>query len=220
MQIVARSLSKSFRLGPNHIHVLKDVSFEIRPGEIVFIVGPSGAGKSTLLYSLAGMEKPDQGEIHIEKKNLYSMSDSQRATLRNTRMGFVFQSYQLLPELSALENAELPTRIRGKLGRAQATALLEKVGLKDRLAHLPSELSGGEQQRVAIARALVNEPDILFADEPTGNLDTATGEEIVKVLIGLAREAQRTVLIVTHDLNLAKLGDRLLKMADGALLDE
>ncbi len=220
MQIVARSLSKSFRLGPNHIHVLKDVSFEIRPGEIVFIVGPSGAGKSTLLYSLAGMEKPDQGEIHIEKKNLYGMSDSQRATLRNTRMGFVFQSYQLLPELSALENAELPTRIRGKLGRAQATALLEKVGLQDRLAHLPSELSGGEQQRVAIARALVNEPDILFADEPTGNLDTATGEEIVKVLIGLAREAQRTVLIVTHDLNLAKLGDRLLKMADGALLDE
>ena len=189
----------------------------MKHGERVFLCGASGAGKSTLLYTLAGLERPTAGEVHFEKEDLYHVSAARQAALRNNRMGFVFQSYMLLPELTALENVALPGMIGGRPDRARAAELLEKVGLGPRTGHLPSELSGGEQQRVAIARALANRPSMLFADEPTGNLDSTTGGEIIDLLLGLAGENGTTLLAVTHDADLAARGDRVLHIRDGQL---
>lgn len=213
----ARGLRKSFRLGSSTLEILRGVDLDVRRGEIVFLCGASGAGKSTLLYTLAGLERPTTGEVHFEDESLYGVSASRQAALRNTRMGFVFQSYMLLPELTALENVALPGLIGGKPDREHAAELLGKVGLGPRTGHLPSELSGGEQQRVAIARALANRPSMLFADEPTGNLDSKTGGEIIDLLLGLARENGTTVLAVTHDADLAARGDRVLHIRDGQL---
>lgn len=197
--------------------MLRGISLNVERGEIIFICGASGAGKTTLLYTLAGLERPESGTVEFEGRNLYNGRSSSQARFRNTKMGFVFQGYFLLPELTAVENVSLP----GMIGRGEATKeaaeSLAAVGLADRLQHLPAELSGGEQQRVAIARALVNDPDIIFADEPTGNLDSATGESIVDLLLKLARERQKSLMIVTHDTALAARGDRELHIKDGQL---
>src|SRR4051794_8385517 len=175
-QLVARDLRRSFKIGSRRIEVLRGISLEVQQGEAVFLCGASGAGKTTMLYTLAGLERPGSGTVSFEGRQLYTGSASADARLRNERIGFVFQGYFLLSELTAIENVLLPTMIGGKLRRQQAEAALERVGLKDRMQHLPTELSGGEQQRVAIARALINDPSIIFADEPTGNLDSKTGE--------------------------------------------
>jgi putative ABC transport system ATP-binding protein/lipoprotein-releasing system ATP-binding protein len=216
-QLIARDLYRSFRIGPRRIEVLRGISMEVAFGEAVFLCGASGAGKTTLLYTLAGLERPEAGTVEFEGRKLYSGSSASQAAIRNQKMGFVFQGYFLLPELTALENVMLPGLIRGKTDRAAGESSLRDVGLADRMHHLPAELSGGEQQRVAIARALTNDPDIIFADEPTGNLDSKTGDTIIELLLELARSRQKTLLVVTHDTRLAGLGDRQLRIADGVL---
>jgi predicted ABC-type transport system involved in lysophospholipase L1 biosynthesis ATPase subunit len=216
-QLIARDLRRSFRIGSRRIEVLRGISMEVRRGEAVFLCGASGAGKTTLLYTLAGLERPESGTVEFEGKRLYTGSSSSQAEMRNRKMGFVFQGYFLLPELTALENVMLPGMIRGRANRDTGEASLKDVGLGDRLHHLPAELSGGEQQRVAIARALTNDPDIIFADEPTGNLDSKTGDTIIDLLLELARSRKKTLLVVTHDARLAELGDRQLQIADGML---
>jgi putative ABC transport system ATP-binding protein/lipoprotein-releasing system ATP-binding protein len=218
MQLVARDLSQSFQMGPRKVHVLREISIEIRRGEIIFICGASGAGKTTLLYTLAGLERPESGRVEFEGRDLYSGRSSVQARFRNEKMGFVFQGYFLLPELTALENVSLPGLIGRRSTVDKAQESLRAVGLEDRMQHLPAELSGGEQQRVAIARALTNDPEIIFADEPTGNLDSKTGDAIVDLLLQLARERSKTLLVVTHDLELAKRGDRQLHIRDGQVI--
>jgi len=216
-QLQATDLHRSFRISKTTIQVLRGVSLDISCGESVFLCGASGAGKTTLLYTLAGLETPESGAVTFEGKSLYTMGADRLTQLRNRRMGFVFQSYFLLPELTALENVLVPAMIRGTASEAKGSALLERVGLGERLHHLPAELSGGEQQRVAIARSLINDPAILFADEPTGNLDSHTGEAIIELLLGVARSDKRTLVVVTHDEQLARRGDRLLRIEDGRL---
>lgn len=216
-RLTARGLRRSFRIGGQHIEVLRGIDLDLAPGETVFLCGASGAGKTTLLYTIAGLETPEAGTVEFEGHALYKLSGNGLARLRNERMGFVFQSYFLLPELTALENTMLPAIIGGKKSEARAKELLERVGLKDRFDHLPSELSGGEQQRVAIARSLVNDPSILFADEPTGNLDSRNGETIITLLLELAKADGRTLAVVTHDDRLAVRGDRTIRIEDGLL---
>jgi len=216
-QLVSKDLSRSFRMGRTNLNVLRGISIGVQKGETVFLCGASGAGKTTLLYTLAGLERPEGGTVTFEGQDLYSLGSDRLARVRNKSMGFIFQSYYLLPELTALENVKIPGMLAGKVNSELAEALLERVGLKERMNHLPSELSGGEQQRVAIARSLVNDPTILFADEPTGNLDKNTGESIIELLLGVARDDKRTLVVVTHDENLAKRGDRLLRIEDGLL---
>jgi putative ABC transport system ATP-binding protein/lipoprotein-releasing system ATP-binding protein len=216
--IVARDLRRSFTLGKGKVDVLRGVSLEIQSGESIFLVGASGAGKTTLLYTLAGLERPESGTVTFEGRELYKSGESSQARHRNERIGFVFQGYFLLPELTALENTLLPSMIGKHTSEERAIQALERVGLKHRLHHLPAELSGGEQQRVAIARALMNDPSVVFADEPTGNLDSHTGQEIVGLLMNLVRESGKTLVVVTHDPKLADRGDRKLEMRDGLLV--
>jgi predicted ABC-type transport system involved in lysophospholipase L1 biosynthesis ATPase subunit len=216
-QLVAHELRRSFQIGRRRIEVLRGVSLEVQHGEAIFLCGASGAGKTTLLYTLAGLERPESGEVEFEGQKLYRNGESALARLRNQKMGFVFQGYFLLPELTALENVMLPGMIGRHPGKEACAQSLSAVGLGDRLHHLPPELSGGEQQRVAIARALTNDPDIIFADEPTGNLDSRTGDAIMDLLLGLAQERNKTLVVVTHDNNLAQRGDRTLRIVDGLL---
>lgn len=216
-QLIARDLFQSFRMGPRRIEVLRGISMEVAHNEAVFLSGASGAGKTTLLYTLAGLERPESGSVEFEGHRLYSGSSTAQARMRNEKMGFVFQGYFLLPELTALENVLLPAMIGGRTKQTDAEESLAAVGLADRMQHLPAELSGGEQQRVAIARALTNNPDIIFADEPTGNLDSKTGDAIIDLLMNLARERKKTLLVVTHDARLAARGDRQLQIKDGVL---
>jgi predicted ABC-type transport system involved in lysophospholipase L1 biosynthesis ATPase subunit len=217
--IQARELRQSFRIGDRSLDVLRGVSLDVRAGEAVFLVGASGAGKTTLLYTLAGLERPASGSVVFEGKSIYDLDRRAQSRLRNARMGFIFQGYFLLPELTAFENVLLPAMIGGnaKARAALAAESLRAVGLADRMHHLPLELSGGEQQRVAIARALINEPSIVFADEPTGNLDSRSGHAVMDLLLALAREKRKTLLVVTHDMTLADCGDRKLEMRDGLL---
>ena len=217
VHLSARDLRRSFKMGSRQIDVLRGISLDVRHGESVFLVGASGAGKTTLLYTLAGLERPESGTVTFEGRELYSSGEREAARLRNERMGFVFQGYFLLPELTALENVMLPMMIDRRASREAAACALERVGLKDRLHHLPAEMSGGEQQRVAIARAIINDPSVIFADEPTGNLDSKTGETIVDLLLALVRENQKTLLVVTHDDRLAERGDRKVEIVDGLL---
>jgi predicted ABC-type transport system involved in lysophospholipase L1 biosynthesis ATPase subunit len=216
-QLVARDLFRSFRIGSRRIEVLRGISLDIARSESIFICGASGAGKTTLLYTLAGLERPESGIVEFEGRNLYNGSAASQARFRNQKMGFVFQGYFLLPELTALENVSLPGMIGRKPSKEIGEESLTAVGLADRMQHLPSELSGGEQQRVAIARALTNDPEIIFADEPTGNLDSRTGDAVVDLLLNLARERKKTLLVVTHDSSLAARGDRELHIKDGLL---
>src|SRR6266480_3680398 len=185
-------------MGARRIEVLRGISMEIERNEAVFLSGASGAGKTTLLYTLAGLERPESGTVEFEGRRLYSGSSSAEARLRNKKTGFVFQGYFLLPELTAFENVLLPGMISRRVTGQEAEHSLAAVGLADRMHHLPAELSGGDQQRVAIARALTNDPDIIFADEPTGNLDSKTGDAIMDLLLNLARDRKKTLLVVTH----------------------
>ncbi len=212
-------LHRSYRIGRKSIEVLHGIDLNIHRGEKVFLCGPSGAGKTTLLYTLAGLEHPEKGSVHIDGTDLYSLGRRQQARFRNQRIGYIFQNYHLLPELTALENVAVPGAIAGRDSTALAIKALERVGLGDRTDHLPAELSGGEQQRVAIARAIVNEPKVLFADEPTGNLDSANSAEIMRILLDLATEHGVTLVVVTHDQNLAKVGDRTLVIKDGSITE-
>ncbi len=218
-QLSARDIRRSFRIGSRKVEVLRGINLDVLAGEALFLCGVSGAGKTTLLYTLAGLERPEAGEVVFEGHKLYSRGSAEDARIRNTRMGFIFQSYFLLPDLTALENALLPSLIRHRQREDLAKEYLERVGLGDRTQHLPSELSGGEQQRVAIARALVNDPAIIFADEPTGNLDTANGDAIMNLLLELVRERQKTLIVVTHETRLAALGNRQVNMRDGLLVN-
>ncbi|MEI6322577.1 MAG: ABC transporter ATP-binding protein [bacterium] len=213
----ARELHQTYELRAERLKVLQGVDLDVARGEVVFLRGPSGAGKSTLLYILAGLERPRSGTVEFEGSQLFALSRDKQALLRNRRMGFVFQSYFLLPELTALENVLLPAMLGGSQRDQKARVLLDRVGLSGRLDHLPSQLSGGEQQRVAIARALINDPSILFADEPTGNLDAKTGAGIIELLLALARQDGCTMVAVTHDPALASLGDRQLFLEGGHL---
>jgi ABC-type lipoprotein export system ATPase subunit len=213
-------LHRGYRIGRKSIEVLHGIDLEIRRGERVFLCGPSGAGKTTLLYTLAGLERPERGSVHIHGVDLYAMGRKHQAAFRNREIGYVFQNYHLLPELTALENVAVPGAIAGHNSTDAAMKAMERVGLADRADHLPAELSGGEQQRVAIARAIVNEPKVLFADEPTGNLDSRNGSEIMRILMDLATEHHVTLVVVTHDQNLAAAGDRMLVIRDGSISEQ
>src|SRR5579885_1046265 len=202
--LVARDLTKEYRSGDNTLTVLRDVSFSIPQGAFVAVIGPSGSGKTTLLGLLAGLDTPSRGHVLLDGADMTEMSEDERAQLRGEKVGFVFQSFQLISTLTALENVQVPLELRGESGASErAQELLRRVGLGDRLDHFPTQLSGGEQQRVAIARAFANAPRILFADEPTGNLDSDTGARIVELLEALNRESKTTIILVTHDQALA-----------------
>lgn len=213
--IQATNLHRSYTIGKKTIEVLHGVDLTIQSGEHVFLCGPSGAGKTTLMYTLAGLETPQEGQVCIHGTNLYSLSTTKRALFRNKNMGFIFQNYLLMPELTALENACLASSIASHQDPKRMQELMQLVGLGDRMEHLPQELSGGEQQRVAIARALANDPDIIFADEPTGNLDSKNGNLILDLLFQLATERKKTLVIVTHDFKIAARGTRIITIADG-----
>jgi ABC-type lipoprotein export system ATPase subunit len=215
--IETKNLHRSYRIGKKSIEVLHGIDLSIKRGEKVFLCGPSGAGKTTLLYTLAGLERPEQGTVKIDGTDLYALGRKEQARFRNARIGYVFQNYHLLPELTALENVAVPGAIAGEDRTEEAMKALRRVGLEGRADHLPAELSGGEQQRVAIARAIVNEPKVLFADEPTGNLDSKNSAEIMGILLELATEHGVTLVVVTHDQSLAKAGDRTLVIRDGSI---
>ncbi len=217
--IEARNLHRSYRIGKTPIEVLHGIDLSIARGEKIFLCGPSGAGKSTLLYTLAGLERPEQGSVCIDGADLYALPPKRQAAFRNAKIGYIFQNYLLLPELTALENVLVPGAIGGRDVEKDARAALDRVGLAKRAEHLPAELSGGEQQRVAIARALVNRPPVLFADEPTGNLDSRNSTEVMDLLLGLAGESGTTLVVVTHDEHLASRGDRKLIIKDGNITD-
>lgn len=212
-------LTKSFRSGGKVLTVLEEVNFSIHKGDTVAIVGPSGSGKTTLLGLCAGLDRATSGSVEIKGKRIDQLSEDQRAAIRNKHVGFIFQNFQLLPTLTALENVMVPLELRGdKNVRKQSMELLEKVGLADRHHHYPSQLSGGEQQRIALARAFSNRPEILFADEPTGNLDEETGIKVEKLLFDLNREAGTTLVLVTHDLDLANKTQRVIQLKGGKVI--
>ena len=219
LALQVRELGKRVPLPAGELTILEDVAFEIAAGDTVAVVGASGSGKSTLLSLLAGLDSPSTGEVVLDGAPLSSLDEDGRARVRGEKVGFVFQSFQLLPSLTALENVMLPLELRGdREVEAPARAILEKVGLGPRLGHYPRQLSGGEQQRVALARAFVTRPSLLFADEPTGNLDTHTGQAIIELLFALNEEAGTTLVLVTHDEHLAGRCGRLLRLDSGRLV--
>jgi putative ABC transport system ATP-binding protein len=221
VMLVARELSKEYRSGESRLAVLRDVSFSIPQGAFVAVVGPSGSGKTTLLGLMAGLDTPSHGQVLLDGDDLTAMNEDQRAKLRGQKVGFVFQSFQLISTLTAIENVQVPLELRGESGAGErARELLTRVGLADRLDHFPTQLSGGEQQRVAIARAFANAPRILFADEPTGNLDSDTGARIVELLEALNRESNTTIILVTHDQALAARAQRIIRLSDGRVVSD
>ena len=221
IMLEARQLTKEYQSGDHRLSVLRDVSFTVPDGAFVAIVGPSGSGKTTLLGLLAGLDVATRGTVLLDGADMSAMDEDQRAQLRGQKVGFVFQSFQLIPTLTALENVQVPLELRGEDGApARARELLARVGLGDRVHHFPNQLSGGEQQRVAIARAFSNSPRLLFADEPTGNLDSDTGAHIVELLETLNRESGTTIILVTHDLVLAHRAQRIIRLADGAVVSD
>lgn len=217
--IEARGLTKTYKMGEIEVHALRGVSFEIERGEVLSIMGPSGSGKSTMMNTLGCLDRPTSGEYILDGESVAEMTDDQLASVRNRKVGFVFQSFNLLSRLTALGNVELPLRYAGitEGRREKARAALEAVGLQDRMSHRPYELSGGQQQRVAVARALVNNPAIIMADEPTGNLDSKVGGEIMNLLLNLNKELGTTLIIVTHDSNIAAQTQRVIRLRDGEL---
>ena len=214
----AEGIHKIYRDGKKDLQVLKGIDLEVRKGEALAIQGPSGAGKSTLLHILGGLDRPSAGKVFLDGKDFYEQRDNKRAQLRNRKIGFVFQFYHLLPEFTALENTRMPMLVRGHDSRGKAEEILQELGLGDRLSHRPGELSGGEQQRVAIARSLVNDPELLLCDEPTGNLDSKMGKEILDILFDLNKINKTTIVIVTHDGKIAKRANRIEEMKDGRVL--
>ena len=216
-----QNLSKTYESAGRTLTVLENISFEVERGASLSIVGPSGSGKTTLLGLCAGLDRASSGHVVLNQIPIDHLSEDERARIRNLYVGFVFQNFQLLPTLTALENVMVPLELRGdKKARDRAIELLEKVGLGNRGSHYPSQLSGGEQQRVSIARAFSNEPKILFADEPTGNLDAETSEKVVELLFELNREAGTTLVLVTHDLELAGMTQRIIKLKGGVVTQD
>ena len=214
-------LGKTYTSGSKQLTVLSDINFELEQGETLAIVGPSGSGKTTLLGLCAGLDKPNTGSVELCGWDLNSLTEDERARLRNEEVGFIFQDFQLLPTLTALENVSVPLELQGAKGASKtALDLLSKVGLAERAHHYPSQLSGGEKQRVAMARAFSNKPTILFADEPTGNLDEETGEKVIHLLFELNKEAGTTLVIVSHDLELASMNEHILRLRGGKILQE
>ena len=217
----AQSLTKVYRAGESNLTVLKDVSFFLPEGGSCAIVGPSGSGKTTLLGLCAGLDTPTSGSVSLDGRDLGSLNEDERARLRSETVGFVFQNFQLLPTLTAIENVMVPLELRGeRLARDAAAALLKKVGLGERLHHYPAQLSGGEQQRVALARAFLNRPKILFADEPTGNLDNETSDRIVDLLFELNASSGTALVLVTHNLDLARKAGRIIQLKGGRLIED
>jgi len=214
------SLTRAYPSGGREITVLRDITFELEASRVLAITGPSGSGKSTLLGLLAGLDRPSSGRVILDGRDLGALGEDERARLRAETVGFVFQSFHLIPTLTARENVQVPLELRGEDGRARASELLERVGLGDRGHHYPAQLSGGEQQRVAVARAFANRPKLLFADEPTGNLDAANGRNVVELLAELNRELGTTVVLVTHEPELAARAHRVLRLRDGALVED
>ena len=218
----ALNIHKTYSHADKALHVLRGIELKVNEGEFLTIIGPSGAGKSTLLHILGGLDKPSEGKVVFENQEIYSLGDKERANIRNSKIGFVFQFYHLLPEFTALENIILPSLIKADMaGRnrleEKGLSLLAQVGLRQRVSHKPYQLSGGEQQRIAIARSLINEPKIIFCDEPTGNLDSKNGSEIVEFLLKLNREKNQALVIVTHDEYIAKKSKRIIHIKDGQL---
>jgi putative ABC transport system ATP-binding protein len=225
MMIIARNLSQTYRSGSEPLTVLRDVELSIAENEFVAIVGPSGSGKTTLLGLLAGLDTPATGSVELAGQPLNDLTEDERAMFRAANIGFVFQTFQLIPTLTALENVLVPLELAGAPGstselEARATVLLERVGLADRVDHYPQQLSGGEQQRVALARAFASEPKILFADEPTGNLDGETGGRIIDLMVRLNAESATTLVLVTHDLDLADRASRVIRLASGRVVSD
>jgi len=217
--IEAHDLTKIYKMGEVEVQALRGVSFAIERGEVISIMGPSGSGKSTLMNMLGCLDRPTSGEYILDGEPVASLNDDQLADIRNRKVGFVFQSFNLLSRQTAITNVELPLRYSGRLDgrRARAIEALKAVGLEDRMTHRPYELSGGQQQRVAIARALVNKPAIIMADEPTGNLDSKVGKEIMNLLLTLNRESGTTLIIITHDPTIAAQTQRVIRLSDGVL---
>jgi lipoprotein-releasing system ATP-binding protein len=221
----AENIHKYYPSGKRKLEVLKAVNIEIKKGEILSLVGQSGAGKSTLLHVLGGLDRPNEGQVFIKGKNIYKLSDSKRAVLRNLHVGFIFQFFHLLPEFSALENVMFPAlisrvkKIRSADAKEKARNLISKVGLSSREHHKPSQLSGGEQQRIAIARALMNEPELVLCDEPTGNLDSDNSKKLMDLIGKLNKDNSQAFMIVSHDLSVAEIGNQVIKIKDGAIVN-
>jgi len=222
MILEAKSIFKKYKSVNKELTVLDDINFTVQKGEIVSIVGPSGSGKTTLLGLCAGLDNPTSGLINLAGITISDISENEKAEVRNRKVGFIFQNFQLLPTLTALENVMIPLELQGRAkgAKAKAEQLLDRVGLGGRSHHYPSQLSGGEQQRVSLARAFSNDPEILFADEPTGNLDEETGAVVEGLLFDLNKEKQTTLIIVTHDLELANKTDRIIKLKGGKIVSD
>jgi ABC-type lipoprotein export system ATPase subunit len=215
--LVVEDLEKSFKDGPRELNVLKGINLEVERGGLIAITGPSGAGKSTLLHLLGGLDKPTDGKIYLNGTDIYRLSNGKLANLRNRQIGFVFQFFYLLPEFSVFENVSLPAMISGRMDKERVSQLLKRVGLSERIRHRPDQISAGEMQRAAIARALVNNPEIVFADEPTGNLDRDNSISIMNLIRELNEEDQQTFVIATHDDKLAREAKKVLSMVNGKL---
>ena len=220
MLIEVENIHKTYKEADYMLHVLKGVHLSIDVAQVIAIIGPSGAGKSTLMHIMGALDAPSQGKVSFEGQDIYALGDKQRSLLRNSKMGFVFQAYHLLPELTALENVILPAMVKNNSRKTSAiehegVKLLEQVGLGPRVSHRPSQLSGGEQQRVAIARALMNKPKIVFCDEPTGNLDSQSGHMVIDLLLNLNKTSGQTVVIVTHDQTIAQRAQKVIHIKDG-----
>ena len=214
------SLTKTYLSGGRRLTVLKDITFSVEPGAFLAVAGPSGSGKTTLLGLLAGLDLPTAGTVHLDGEELGALDEDRRARIRGEKIGFVFQSFQLIPTLTARENVQVPLELRGEEAAARATDLLARVGLGDRAHHYPAQLSGGEQQRVALARAFSTRPKVLFADEPTGNLDSVAGAAIIELLLDLNRTDGATIAVITHDHDLATRARRTIRLADGAIVGD
>jgi putative ABC transport system ATP-binding protein len=216
----SEALTRSYVSGGREITVLRDITFELEAGGFLAVTGPSGSGKSTLLGLLAGLDRPTRGHVVLDGRDLAALTEDERARVRAEAVGFVFQSFHLIPTLTARENIQVPLELRGEDARARAKELLARVGLGDRGHHYPAQLSGGEQQRVAVARAFAHRPKILFADEPTGNLDAANGQNVIALLGELNRELGTTLVLVTHDPDLARHARRVIRLRDGAVVED
>jgi len=221
--IELKEVYKTYQMGKTQVNALININLQIYPQELIAILGPSGSGKSTLMHIIGSLDRTSKGKVIINDRDVSTLNDSELAILRGKTIGFVFQNFNLIPNLSAIENVELPMifqKVPKNQREKRAKELLNKVGLSHRINHLPNEMSGGERQRVAIARALANNPDIILADEPTGNLDSKTGEEIIKLLVDLSKNEKKTLIVVTHDEELAKKMQRKIRIKDGKIIEE
>lgn len=218
--LACEQLTQTYLSGGRPLTVLKDITFSLEDGGFLAVVGPSGSGKTTLLGLLAGLDRPTAGRVVLDAQDLNTLDEDERARLRAAKVGFVFQSFQLIPTLTARENVQVPLELRGEAGEERAAELLARVGLGERGHHYPAQLSGGEQQRVALARAFSTRPKLLFADEPTGNLDAKTGATVVDLMRSLNEELGTTLVLVTHDLNLAGMARRVIRLADGEVVED